>query len=129
MPAPAAAGYLVPVCVQLSERGSSPEPRRVGRTSLSLLPVRVGPDRSAARSADPFRPWHRIRAVLRIAESRPPGRLWARGPPGRSCPGRQRAVPGTGSRPGLLGYRAGEGGACRAVNMAHTTFPASPGVV
>ena len=49
--------------------------------------------------------------------------------PGRSCPGRQRAVPGTGSRPARPGYRAGEGGACRAVNMAHTTFPASPGVV
>ena len=29
MPAPAAARYLMPVCVQLSERGSSPEPRRV----------------------------------------------------------------------------------------------------
>jgi hypothetical protein len=29
MPAPAAARFLVPVCVQLSERGSSPEPRRV----------------------------------------------------------------------------------------------------
>jgi len=108
MPAPAAAGYLVPVCVQLSERGSSPEPRRVGRTSLSLLPVRVGPDRSAARSADPFRPWHRIRAVLRIAESRPPGRLWARGPPRAVlvpvvsvqflAPG--RGLPGPGTGPG-----------------------------
>ena len=29
MPAPAAARYLAPVCVQLSQRGSSPEPRRV----------------------------------------------------------------------------------------------------
>ena len=29
MPAPVAARFLVPVCVQLSERGSSPEPRRV----------------------------------------------------------------------------------------------------
>jgi hypothetical protein len=29
MPAPAAARYLVPDYVQLSERGSSPEPRRV----------------------------------------------------------------------------------------------------
>jgi len=77
----------------------------------------------------PVRRWHRIRAGMSIVEPRPPGRLWARGPPGRSCPGRQRAVPGTGSRPGPPGCRAGEGGACRAVNMAHTTFPASLGVV
>ena len=55
--------------------------------------------------------------------------LGARTAPGGPGPGRQRAVPGTGSRPGLPGCRAGEGGACRAVNMAHTTFPASLGVV
>ena len=48
----------------------------------------------------PFRPWHRIRAGLRIAESRPPGRLWVREPaPGGLDPGRQGAVPGTRSRP------------------------------
>jgi hypothetical protein len=42
----------------------------------------------------PFRRWHRIRAGLRIAEPRPPGRLGARGPaPGGVGPGRQRAVP------------------------------------
>ena len=35
-------------------------------------------------------------------------------------PGRGLDCPGAGP---------GEGGACRAVNMAHTTFPASPGVV
>ena len=91
---------------------------------------RDGPGRSAARPADPLRRWHRIRAGLRIAESRPPGQLWVRGPPRAVLvPGRQRAVPGTGSQPGLPRCRAGEGGACRAVNMAHTTFPASPGVV
>jgi hypothetical protein len=39
MPAPAAARYLVPVCVQLSERGSSPEPRRV----WSAKTRRIGP--------------------------------------------------------------------------------------
>ena len=100
-----------------------------GRTSL--LPVRAGSGRADRRPGRPvpFRRWHRIRAGMSIAEPRPPGRLWARGPPGRSCPGRQRAVPGAGSRPALPGCRAGEGRACRAVNMAHTTFPASPGVV
>ncbi len=65
-----------------------------------------------------------------MAELYPPGRLWLRE---RSravlVPGRQRAVPGTRSRPGLPAYRAGEGGACRGLNMAHTTFPASLGAV
>jgi hypothetical protein len=66
---------------------------------------------------------------VRYSRLGPPGRPWRANHPGGPGPGRQRAVPGTGSRPGLPGYRAGEGGACRAVNMAHTTFPASPGVV
>jgi len=57
---------------------------------------------------------------------RPPGVVAAVAP---AAPKAQRAVPGTRSRPGLPWYRAGEGGTCRAVNMAHTTFPASLGVV
>ena len=42
--------------------------------------------------------------------------------PGRRGPGRQHAVPGTRSLPGLPGCRAGEGRACRGLNIAHTTF-------
>ena len=57
MPAPAAARFLVPVCVQLSERGSSPEPRRVwtGKTRRNdpILQVMTGwprPARSRPRA-------------------------------------------------------------------------------
>ena len=98
----------------------------------SLLPVRAGSGRTDRRPGwpIPFRRWHRIRAGLEdreVASARPA--LGARTTPGGVGPGRQRAVPGTGSRPGLPWCRAGEGGACRAVNMAHTTFPVSLGVV
>jgi len=54
----------------------------------------------------PCRRWHRIRAGLRIAESRPPGRLWVREPPRAilvpvvrmlfPAPGRGLACPGSG---------------------------------
>jgi Transposase DDE domain len=62
-----------------------------------------------------------------VAFARPA--LGARTAPGGLGPGRQRAVPGTRSLPGLPWYRPGEGGACRAVNIAHTTLPVSLGVV
>jgi hypothetical protein len=58
MSAPAAARFLVPVCVQLSERGSSPEPRRVWtgytRRIDPILQVMTGwpwPTRSRPRPA------------------------------------------------------------------------------
>ena len=110
------------------------QPRIRAPTRPALLPGRAVSGRTDRRLGRPipFRPWHRIRAGLRIAESRPPGRLWVREPAPRGLgPGRQGAVPGTRSRPGRPWYRAGggEGGVCRAVNMAHTTFPASLGVV
>jgi hypothetical protein len=54
------------------------------------------------------------------ARGPPPGRSWSRS---SACCSRHRVTAWTAR------YRAGEGGACRAVNMAHTTFPASPGVV
>ncbi len=59
MPAPAAAGYLVPVCVQLSEHGSSPEPRRVwtGKTRRidPILQVMTGWPGRPGRSLGPRR--------------------------------------------------------------------------
>jgi hypothetical protein len=72
----------------------------VGGCDIGGVPVQ-------AAASPLFQPW--IPAGMSIGEPRPPGQLWARGPPGRSCPGRQRAVPGAGSRPALPGYRAGEG--------------------
>jgi hypothetical protein len=101
------------------------------RVSAAPAWCRYGPGRADRRPGRPvpFRRWHRIRAGMSIAEPRPPAGSGRADHPGWSCPGRQRAVPGTGLRPGLPGCRAGEGGACRAVNRAHTTFPASLGVV
>ena len=67
---------------------------------------RAGPDKSAARPADPLPAMASDPAGLRIAEPRPPGRLWAHGPlravlvPVVSvlfpAPARGRACPGTG---------------------------------
>ena len=57
MPAPAAARYLVPVCVQLSKRGSSPEPRRVWTQPCCSLAgaVRGSASGSSSRSRSPAR--------------------------------------------------------------------------
>ena len=74
----------------------------------SLLPVRAGSGRTDRRPGRPipFGRWHRFRAGLRIAESRPSARLWARGPSRAvvvpvvsvlfPAPGRGRACPGSG---------------------------------
>ena len=96
----------------------------------SLLPVGAGSGRTDRRTGPPIpcQRWHPIKAGHGGAVSARPA-LAARTVPGGVRPGRQRAIPGTRSRPGLPGYRAGEGGACRGLNMAHTTFPASLGVV
>ena len=96
----------------------------------SLQPVGTGSGRTDRRTGPPIScpRWHPIKAGHGGAVSARPA-LAARTVPGGVGPGRQRAVPGTRSRPGLPGYRAGEGGACRGLNMAHTTFPASLGAV
>ena len=78
----------------------------------SLLPVLAG---QIGGPADPFRRWHRDRAGLSIAELRPPGRLWARGPPRAvlvpvvsvlfPAPGRGPVRPGTGPGKAVRGVR------------------------
>ena len=88
--------------------GAGGSGREIGDRPISFLPWHLWAGRSCARqvgSACANRPPAVLVPVVSVLFPEP-GR-------GLDCPG----------------ARPGEGGACRAVNMAHTIFPASPGVV